>query len=122
MSQTPQWPGMVSGWLVSPLWPLAAGVLLALLTHHGSGPDIVDDVVWGILGLIGLAVLFKPLCFLLVRFSLLFHCSRESAYACPACGNDIHLTPHHCPSCGTRLVWGELPSPNRRTAKKWACR
>jgi predicted RNA-binding Zn-ribbon protein involved in translation (DUF1610 family) len=39
----------------------------------------------------------------------------EGLYECPVCGHDIMNTPHRCPNCGTRLIWGYLPGPRDRT-------
>ena len=38
----------------------------------------------------------------------------EGQYDCPVCGHDIMNTPHRCPHCGTRLIWGYLPGPGDR--------
>ena len=114
MPQTPQsqWP-MVSGWLVPFLWPLAAGAILTVLMRETSELDLLDFTVWGSLGLIAIAVLFKPAQFLLIQLPHSFRQRPRIVYACPACGHDIHLTPHHCPNCGTPLVWGELRALGR---------
>ena len=84
-------------------------MLATLMREQTNELDLLDFTVWGSLGLIMLAVLFKPAQFVLIRFPHLFHERRRVVYACPSCGHDIHLTPHRCPNCGTPLVWGELP-------------
>jgi hypothetical protein len=38
----------------------------------------------------------------------------QGEYDCPVCGDSIVQTPHQCPSCGTRLIWGYLPGPGDR--------
>ena len=38
----------------------------------------------------------------------------EGQYDCPVCGHNIMNTPHRCPCCGTRLIWGYLPGPGDR--------
>jgi DNA-directed RNA polymerase subunit RPC12/RpoP len=120
MSQTShpwQWSGMVSGWLVAFMWPLAAGVMALLIRSLDANFDLDDLVVRGFFTLVIIAVLFKP-ALLLARFALLGSGRRVCVYPCPACGHDIHQTPHRCPHCKTRLVWGELP-PDRHAIKRW---
>jgi len=38
----------------------------------------------------------------------------KGKYDCPVCGHDVMNTPHKCPNCGTRLIWGYLPGPADR--------
>ena len=116
-----QWSGMVSGWLIPFLWPLALGILALLMRSLDSSVDLNDLIVRGFFTLVIIAVLFKPAHFLLARLAMIGHGRRVCVYPCPACGHDIHMTPHRCPYCGTRLVWGELPERHRHASKRWMC-
>jgi DNA-directed RNA polymerase subunit RPC12/RpoP len=111
MLRTPQCPGIVSGWLLSFLWPLAVvGVMLALHPLIAGASDLGDGVVWGFAFLAVAAAICKPLHHALARLNLRFcrMLHAHNPYACPNCGSDIHMTPHRCPECGAKLQWGEL--------------
>lgn len=112
MDKAPARPGLCLGWLCCFLWPSAAGVLVFLIWRF-----VVNDEVLGLFALLLLylggcvPVLYglAGICHWLSRFF-----SMPNPYGCPVCGEDIRDNPHRCRHCGTRLIWGELPTPELR--------
>src|SRR4051794_14330290 len=111
MLKTPQCPGIVSGWLLSFLWPLAiVGLMLGVHAAVAGASDFSDGIIWGFAFLVLGVVISRPLHHLAsFRLGAAQDLSREKLYGCPHCEHDIHDTPHHCPHCGARLRWGQVP-------------
>jgi hypothetical protein len=120
MAKAQEWPGMTSAWLVTWLWPLVIAVpIIVLLYAQANGSDGIDEFfAMGFLSLLIIALFFKPLIALVAAAARVTSGAlrNQNPYGCPVCGHNIHATPHRCPGCGARLMWGELPRENRRAS------
>jgi len=98
------------GWTVAFLWPAPIILVVAVAAQVAKQADV--SFASFLLYFTFVAALFA---FLLVLVRLA-KCrdGGESLYGCPTCGYDISRTPHRCPECGTRLIWGNLPGPRDR--------
>jgi len=95
------------GWALFFFWPAAfAPLLFAIpyLSRELDGGSIL--VITGILIILGCLALLD------VAFRTVTRRPHdEPMYPCPCCGADIEHTPHSCPNCGARLLWGHQPGP-----------
>ena len=95
------------GWALFFFWPAAfAPLLLAIPFLFYAMGSLTFVVVLALLGVLGLFAMLDVLVRLITRRP-----HDEPIYACPGCGADIQQTPHRCPSCGARLIWGHRPGP-----------
>ena len=98
------------GWVTAFLWPAPLFVVMFLVRmaiDNASGEVLLLCFVC--LSAMGLS--FQGL-YLLNKW---LERRAEGQYDCPVCGHDVMNTPHRCPNCGTRLIWGYLPGPGDRS-------
>jgi len=91
------------GWLAAFLWPAPAFVILFLarIALDNASAEVLL-VVFVVLSAVAMTVY-------LAGKSLARRAKGQ--YDCPVCRHNIMNTPHNCPNCGTRLIWGYLPGP-----------
>jgi len=102
----PSRPGLSMGWVTIFFWPAPVFVVLFLLRaalDNASAEVLVITFVF----LSAVGMVFHGLYLLNKWLSR----RAEGQYDCPVCGHDVMNTPHKCPNCGTRLIWGYLPGP-----------
>jgi predicted RNA-binding Zn-ribbon protein involved in translation (DUF1610 family) len=108
-TKMPSRPELCLGWVTAFLWPAPVFIVLFLLRAliENSSALMLGA---GFVIIAGLTVIVESVH---VVFKWLVGRS-AGAYDCPLCGHDICQTPHRCPQCGTRLIWGHLPGPGDR--------
>ena len=90
------------GWLAVFFWPfpLFVGLFLVRMVLDNAPAEVL--LVFVVLSAMAIMVY-------LAGKSLARRAKGQ--YDCPVCGHNIMNTPHNCPNCGTRLIWGYLPGP-----------
>jgi hypothetical protein len=104
----PSRPSLSLGWLVFFLWPVPLFVILFLVRAL-----LEEASFWVIAAAITVASAIAVAAEAIVHFNK-WLASPGPEYSCPFCGHDILHTPHRCPSCGSRLIWGHVPGPRDR--------
>lgn len=94
------------GWVTAFLWPVPVFFLLFLF-RMSLGNVSAETFITCFVALTAVAVFVQALC----QVGKWLSHPREGLYDCPVCGHNVVKTPHRCPCCGTRLIWGYLPGP-----------
>lgn len=107
MDKTPPLrPHLSLGWTVVFIWPLGPLVLIFILRNMADFGQVTLFVALFALG----ALLIPLLCVAAALNRLITRMlGPANPYGCPICDHDIRMSPHRCPNCGTRLIWGQLP-------------
>ena len=105
----PARPGLSLGWVTAFLWPAPVIVILFLIRMAVSTAS--GDVLFICFVFLSAVGVCAQAVYVLGKW---ISGAKSGEYDCPVCGQNIVQTPHQCPSCGTRLIWGYLPGPGDR--------